>query len=106
MSINEFLIEFIILKNFKKLFKKNLKIKYNFLNKPSLWMLLSTNFPLTKKSKNSRMGKGKGSFLRWSMRVKKNLLLFKFYSINKKRIKVLVQNFLKKTNYKFFILNG
>lgn len=29
-----------------------------------MWMPLKLNFPITKKSKNSRMGKGKGAFLR------------------------------------------
>ena len=46
----------------KKIFKKNFGYKYFY--KQKCWLNLPTNFPLTKKSKNSRMGKGKGSFVR------------------------------------------
>lgn len=30
-----------------------------------VWLNLKANYPISKKSKNSRMGKGKGKFLRW-----------------------------------------
>lgn len=34
--------------------------------------LCTSNVPLTKKAKNSRMGSGKGYFLRWSILLRKN----------------------------------
>lgn len=37
---------------------------------------------MSKKSKNSRMGKGKGSFLRLSCRLRKNIIFMEFLNIN------------------------
>ena len=39
------------------------------------------NYPLTKKSKNSRMGSGKGYFLRWSILMKRNSTIIKTKNI-------------------------
>lgn len=52
-----------------KFLRRRLKLllkrrKKNFLSR-KIWINLKFNYPLSKKSKNSRMGKGKGSFLRW-----------------------------------------
>jgi len=52
-----------------KFLRRRLKLllkrrKKNFLSR-KIWINLKSNYPLSKKSKNSRMGKGKGSFLRW-----------------------------------------
>ena len=60
-------IELIYIKNMRKLIKrlgfpkKVSLVKYF---KKKLFFFLKKNFPLSKKSKNSRMGKGKGKFLR------------------------------------------
>jgi hypothetical protein len=60
-------IELIYIRNMRKLVKrlgfpkKVSLIKYF---KKKLFFFLKKNFPLSKKSKNSRMGKGKGKFLR------------------------------------------
>ena len=48
----------------------------------SFWFFLTANYPVTKKSKNSRMGKGKGSFLRWQIRVPFNLIFLEFKILN------------------------
>jgi ribosomal protein L16/L10AE len=52
-------IEFIYFFRFKKIFKKIIKK-----NKNNLWFFVNKNYPVSKKSKNSRMGKGKGLFNR------------------------------------------
>ena len=49
--INRVLKRFFFKKRNKRFFRK-------------IWFFFKKNFPITKKSKNSRMGKGKGSFLR------------------------------------------
>lgn len=54
-------------KFFKKISKKIMGYRYNFRRK--CWIPIFPNFPLTKKSKNSRMGKGKGFFVRWIVRL-------------------------------------
>lgn len=75
-------IELIYLVYLRKLIKKIgfpkslKKLKNVFLTK--VWFFLKKNFPITKKSKNSRMGKGKGKFLRWIIRVQKNFIFFEF----------------------------
>ena len=56
------------------------------------------NYPLTKKSKNSRMGKGKGSFTRFCSRVLQNHNLLEFTGFNILEIFFLKKNFQKKIN--------
>ena len=53
------------------------------------------NYPLTKKSKNSRMGKGKGSLSRYCARVNQNHNLFEFIGFNIQEI-LSIKNILKK----------
>lgn len=64
-----------VLKRF--FFKKRNKRFYR-----KFWFFFKKNFPITKKSKNSRMGKGKGSFLRWVIRLKKNFIFLEIRNIN------------------------
>ena len=75
----EMRVESIYFNFFKKVIKKISKqSKINFFfNKKNVWIFWKPNYPLTKKSKNSRMGKGKGVFLRWSFRVGSSFCLFK-----------------------------
>lgn len=54
----------------KKIFKKI--CTNNNITKRRVYFLCNPNTPLTKKSKNSRMGSGKGYFLRWVFLMKKN----------------------------------
>lgn len=70
---------FLILKIFLKNF---LKSKYSLKNYFFFWFFLFGNFPITKKSKNARMGKGKGIFLRWSIRLPLNYIFLEFKSFN------------------------
>ena len=88
-------IYFIFFKNLIKLLNKN---KYKFIKNFYFWFFLSGNYPISKKSKNSRMGKGKGIFLRWSIMILNNFfflefLIYKFFFIFFK--KYFFNNFLK-----------
>jgi ribosomal protein L16/L10AE len=66
------LIQFALLKRLlKKLIKKKKNKKKNkdgenkmFLKNYKIWLHILPNFAISKKSKNARMGKGKGNFLR------------------------------------------
>jgi len=60
----EYRFEFVYLSFLKRLFKKLsiLKKKMKYFSK--IWIFLTKNYPVSIKSKNARMGKGKGSFLR------------------------------------------
>jgi ribosomal protein L16/L10AE len=51
-------------KFFKKLFKRKKRKIRTFLKKKT-WLFIRPNYALTHKSKNARMGKGKGNFKRW-----------------------------------------
>ena len=73
-------IEYIYIYNFKKKLKKFFffkKSKYK-----RVWLFLHKNYPLTKKSKNARMGKGKGSVARYCSRVLWNHNIFEFAGFN------------------------
>ena len=45
------------------------------------WINLFTNYPLTRKPKSSRMGKGKGKFKTWVAPIKPGLIIFEFKNI-------------------------
>lgn len=73
-------LEYIYLYNFKKSLKKYYQFKQNTVKKT--WLFLHKNYPLTKKSKNARMGKGKGALSRYCSRVFQNHNLFEFSGFN------------------------
>ena len=56
------------------------------------------NYPLTKKSKNARMGKGKGTISRYCSRVFQNHNLLEFVGFNLRELIVLKKFFKKKVN--------
>ena len=99
----QFRFELLYLVYLKKYFKSMLKYNnFRNLNKKKIWIFLKPNYPLSKKGKNSRMGKGKGAFLRWAIKIYFNSSIFEFKNINS----ILVFKFLKKLNFitgnKFF----
>jgi ribosomal protein L16/L10AE len=71
--------------------KKNITINYK-----NYWIFLRMNTPLTKKSKNSRMGKGKGALYRWLVRLPKNYKLIEFKNVNYFRLNYLTQKWSKR----------
>lgn len=89
-------LEYIYLYNFKKSLKKFYSFKKK--NTKKVWLFLHKNYPLTKKSKNSRMGKGKGSFVRFCSRVLQNHNLLEFSGFNIQELFFLKKNFQKKIN--------
>jgi ribosomal protein L16/L10AE len=95
------LIQLTVFKKYiKKLIKKKKKkLKYNkesnIIKNYRIWVNLLPNYILSKKSKNSRMGKGKGGFLRWIFRIQRGFILFEFAGISPYKLK-LVMLFLQK----------
>lgn len=87
---------------FKIFFKKTSGYKYNF--KKKCWTPLSSNFPLTKKSKNSRMGKGKGSFVRWIVRITAGNKLLETKNISIYRLNSLKSLLEKSIKLKLFVV--
>lgn len=56
--------EYIYFFYMRKFLKRTIKKKKIFFYKRKIWVFIRPNQVLTKKGKNSRMGKGKGSFIR------------------------------------------
>ena len=60
----------------KKFFKKRIKNKVT--RKKVLWIYLPQKLLATKKSRNARMGKGRGKFLRKVYKVRRNHIFMQF----------------------------
>jgi len=88
-------VEYIYIYNFKRGLKKY--FSFRGLNK-KVWLFLHKNYPLTKKSKNSRMGKGKGALARYCARVFQNHNLFEFSGFNVRELINLKKILKKKIN--------
>lgn len=97
-------IEYIYIYNYRRSLKKFYKFKKN--TKKKLWLFLHKNYPLTKKSKNSRMGKGKGGLSRYCSRILKNHNIFEFAGFNFYELVFLKKIFKKKINIPIKILSN
>ncbi len=112
------LIQFSYIKRFlKKLLKKRRKIKSKGKSRTSqkaengdkikntkIWVNLLPNYILSKKSKNSRMGKGKGGFLRWTFRLQQGTVLFEFVGIPYYKLLYVLLKIKKKLNLKILLI--
>jgi len=97
--------EFIYLRLLRRRLRIMLKRRGARFKNRKIWLNLKFNFPISKKSKNSRMGKGKGSFLRWVVIVYPfsvflSFFGFSFYVLTKLKKKI---NFLLKS--KIFLVS-
>lgn len=98
--LKSYRIENIYLFDLKKKFKFFLVKQKKGLNK-KLWISIKRNYPISKKSKNSRMGKGVGKFLRLCTRVKKNSMFLEFLNMNPIILKKILNYFSKKNSIYF-----
>ena len=94
-----FRFEYYYINFLKKFLKFYFQIKYLNLKKFLFWIKLSLNYPITKKSKNSRMGKGKGGFLRWTINLKKNFIFLEFKNL------FFLKYFIFEKFFRFFFKN-
>jgi ribosomal protein L16/L10AE len=58
-------------------------------------MCIVPNFVISRKSKNARMGKGKGGFIRWVFRIQKGVVLTEFLGISYYRL-IKILSFFRK----------
>jgi len=100
----QYQFEFIYFQIIKRFLKFFYKFKYNNNNYFQIWLNLKPNFPISKKSKNSRMGKGKGSFLRWLVKLPINFVILEFNNINEIRLRKLLYKWNKHLTPKLFLL--
>lgn len=83
---------------FRKLIKNLIKKKNIDTPYKTYWIFIRLNTPLTKKSKNSRMGKGKGALYRWLCRLPKGYKLMEFKNLNALRLSNIARKWTKRIN--------
>jgi ribosomal protein L16/L10AE len=100
ISALKFCKNYIIENSYLLFLKKKIKIFFKKRKRKDLkiWFFLSKNFPISQKSKNSRMGKGKGIFIRQVIRVPKNKIFLEFSNMNLIFLKKIRTSLKKKNN--------
>lgn len=102
---NEGRLEFVQLNFIKKSIKFLMRSsKHIFENSKKIWYNIVSNHVIQCKSKNSRMGKGKGLFNRRIIRLPKNSVLFEFSGVSLYKINFFVKKINKKLNFKTYVL--
>ena len=90
-----FMLKKMLKKKFKK--KRDKKRRWWFYTK-KIWLFLFPNFIISRKSKNSRMGKGKGQLERWTIRVRCGLIFLEFKGVHFFHINNIRNRFQKRVN--------
>lgn len=105
---NEGRLELIHISMLKKKIKTFIKKKKSEIDiiREKIWYFGRPNFLIQKKSKNSRMGKGKGLIERKTIRVKKNFIIFEFKGVPLIKIKNLVKYSNKFLSVKTYIIKN
>lgn len=103
--LNEGRIELIHLSVLKKIIKKFITKKKSEIDviREKIWYFGCPNFYIQKKSKNSRMGKGKGLIERKILRVRRGFVLFEFLGVSRIKLSKLILKINKFLNVKFII---
>lgn len=104
---NEGRIELIQLTFFKKLVKGFIKKKKSNIDviREKIWYFGRPNFLIQTKSKNSRMGKGKGMIERKVIRIRRGVVLFEFLGVSPLRLKKLANKVNKICSVKFCVIH-
>lgn len=103
INLKEGRLELIQINSIRRVLKRLLKKtrKRTGCKREKSWYFGRPNFYLQKKSKNSRMGKGKGSLERKVMRLKKNFILFEFFGVSVFKLKWFLNTINKKSGLRF-----
>lgn len=106
INMKEGRLELIQINSVKKFLKKMVRKKSLSLsfNREKIWYFGRINFFLQKKSKNSRMGKGKGLYERKVLRLKKNFVIFEFKGISFFKLKWFTIKINKMSNLRFKLI--
>lgn len=78
--------------------------KHLFGNYKKVWYNVVSNHIIQCKSKNSRMGKGKGLFERRIVRVAKNTILFEFIGVSPYKLNFFIKKINKKLGLRSYLL--
>jgi len=71
-----------------------------------IWMFLWPNHILTRKSKNSRMGKGKGAFNRWVLKLRRGTTILESIGLSMSFLTKVVSWFNKQSKLKIHIVSN
>ena len=88
------LIYFVLLRKILKKLRHFVKDKTVYHKK--IWFWLRKNYVISKKSKNARMGKGKGKFLRYAVQVPQNYMVLEFYGWHMSYLNIIKNKFSRK----------
>ena len=107
ISKNEGRIELIHLTLLKKIIKTFIKKKKSNVDiiREKIWYFGRPNFYIQKKSKNSRMGKGKGLIERKIIRVRRGFVLFEFLGVPLIKLRKLIKKINKVLDVKFEVID-
>jgi len=105
---NEGRLELIQLTFFKKIVKTFIKKKKSNIDviREKIWYFGRPNFLIQKKSKNSRMGKGKGMIERKVIRIRRGVVLFEFLGVSQLKLKKLMLKANRICSVKFAIISN
>jgi ribosomal protein L16/L10AE len=81
-----------ILKRFRRVWEKQ------HLCPQKLWFWLRKNYVISKKSKNARMGKGKGKFVRYAIKLPQGYMILEFRRWSVYYVKAVTKKFSKRIN--------
>lgn len=71
-----------------------------------IWMYLWPNHILTRKSKNARMGKGKGSFNRWVLKLRRGTIMSEILGLSFYTVQRVAKWFNKQSVLKLFVVRN
>jgi len=104
---NNGLFEFTQINMLKKVLKKKfIRMKRPETAKQKAWFFYVKNCVLSKKSKNARMGKGKGSNYRWGIKVRRNHTLVEVIGVNLIFLKRAVRFLNQRLSVHLMVLGG
>lgn len=102
-SVKKFRLDFVVIRLFKKLFRRKfIKAKTRFF-KPKFWIKLLPNYILTQKSKNARMGAGVGKLVRLTSIVSPKKSVIKTWKYSYSFLRKVLKYFCYKIPNKFLI---
>jgi ribosomal protein L16/L10AE len=88
---NSFRFDLIYMRLLRQSIKRSVKKFKRLSLSRRVWLSLRPAYPISKKSKNARMGKGHGSFFRWAIRLYPNIPFISFRGISKYSLLIVLR---------------
>lgn len=88
---NNFRFDLIYMRLLRQSIKRSVKKFKRLSLSRRVWISLRPAYPISKKSKNARMGKGHGSFFRWAIKLYPNVPFVSFKGIGKYSLLIILR---------------